>query len=154
MNIFTGWIEKIKGFFWRLSRWKIEKPKKPPKKYGRSLSRTISAIDLACVANVRCRILDKSLKVHSRRHPDIRVSTVKSFGDAYRFLIRMCDQRLLTWHYGGGYYYYIVTLPGNQGQLILTDKVGYLRDGTIAILKIDVAAILPQIKEIRFRITE
>lgn len=94
--------------------------------------------------------MDKSLKTYSRRHPDIRVVTVERFSDAYRHLLRMCDQKQLSHRYGAGHYYHTVTLPEEYGQLILTDNVGLRRDGAIAVLKINVADTTLLVKEIRY----
>ena len=109
--------------------------------------------DVAFLERIRCKVLDRSLKIYSGRHPDIRVATVGSFADAYRHLISMSDQKRLTFHYGAGHYYYTITLPEDYGQLILTDNVGFRRDGTVAVLKIQVAEIMPLVKEIRYRLT-
>lgn len=134
-----SWIGRIRNFFKSMFRWKTGNPVPLP--------------DVAFLERIRCKVLDRSLKIYSGRHPDIRVATVGSFADAYRHLISMSDQKRLTFHYGAGHYYYTVTLPEDYGQLILTDNVGFRRDGAVAVLKIQVAEIMPLVKEIRYRLT-
>ena len=110
---------------------------------------TSSAID-----GIKAVLLDKQLKVHSRRHPDIRLFPVENFTDTYRFLLRICNQRLLTFRHVSGYFHCSVSLMGNEGKLELTDQVGNRKGGTIAVLKIDIDGISPQVKEIRFVTTK
>lgn len=102
---------------------------------------------------IRAQTMDKSLKVYSRRHPEIKILIVQRFSDAYRHFLRIGDQKQLNHRYGAGYYYHTVTLPEEYGQLILTDNVGFRRDGTIAVLKINVADPTLLVKEIRYRLT-
>ncbi len=99
-------------------------------------------------------VLGQSLKTHSRRHPDIRVAKVGSFADAYRQLLRISDQHLLTYRYAGGHYYYTVTLPETYGRLVLTDHVSHCGNGVIAVMKVDVAELMPIVKEIRYILTQ
>lgn len=135
-----SWISSIGNFFKRVFRRKPEKAVPLP--------------DMAFLENLRGRLLDASLKVDSARHPDIRVVTVDSFVDAYRHFISMCDQKRFTYRYGGGHYYYTVTLPAGYGRLVLTDNVGFRRDGAVAVLRVEVAEIMPLVKEIRYRLVE
>lgn len=100
---------------------------------------------------IRSYVMDSHLKTCSRRHPDVKVVTVEGFAEAYRHLLRICDQSRLTWRYAAGHYYYTATLPAESGQLVLTDNVGFARDRVVAILKINVAELLPLVREIRYR---
>lgn len=100
---------------------------------------------------IRSYVMDNHLKTCSRRHPDVRIVTVEGFGEAYRHLLRICDQSRLTWRYIAGHYYYTATLPAECGQLVLTDNVGFTRDSVVAILKINVSELLPFVREIRYR---
>lgn len=133
-----SWISSIGNFFKRIFRRKTEKAVPLP--------------DMAFLESLRGRLLDASLKVDSAKHPDIRVMAVSSFVDAYRHLISMSDQKRFTYHYAAGYYYYTVTLPWGHGRLILTDNVGFRRDGAVAVLRIEVAEMMPLVREIRYRI--
>lgn len=135
-----SWIGRIRNFFKRMFRWKT--------------GNTVPLPDVTFLERIRCKVLDGSLKIYSGRHPDIRVVAVGSFVDAYRHFISMSDQKQLTYRYGAGHYYYTVTLPRDYGRLILTDNVGFRRDGTVAVLKIQVAGIMPLVKEIRYQLTE
>lgn len=135
-----SWIERIGDFFKRIFRGKTEDP--------------IPLSDMAFLERIRCKVLDASLKVYSGRHPDIRVMTVGSFVDAYRHFISMSDQKQLTYRYSAGHYYYTVTLPEDYGQLVLTDNVGFRRDGAVAVLRVEVAEIIPLVREIRYRLVE
>lgn len=100
---------------------------------------------------IRSYVMDGHLKTCSRRHPDVKVATVEGFGEAYRHLLRICDQSRLTWRYVAGHHYYTVTFPTGDGQLVLTDNVGFARNSVVAILKINVAELLPLVTEIRYR---
>ena len=83
-----SWIGRIRNFFNRIFRWKT--------------GNVVPLPDVACLERIRCKVLDRSLKIYSGRHPDIRVVAVDSFVDAYRHLISMSDQKQLTFHYGAG----------------------------------------------------
>ncbi len=135
-----SWISSIGNFFKRIFRRKTEK--------------TVPLPDMSFLENLRGRLLDASLKVDSARRPDIRVVAVDSFVDAYRHFISMCDQKRFTYRYGAGYYYYTVTLPAGYGQLVLTDNVGFRRDGAVAVLRIEVEWIKPLVREIRYRLAK
>jgi hypothetical protein len=135
-----SWIGRIRNFFKRMFRWKT--------------GNAVPLPDVTFLERIRCKVLDGSLKIYSGRHPDIRVVAVDSFVDAYRHFISMSDQKQLTYRYGAGHYYYTVTLPQDYGRLILTDNVDFRRDGTVAVLKIQVAGIMPLVKEIRYQLTE
>lgn len=134
-----SWIGRIRDFFKKIFRWKT--------------GNTVPLSDAAFLERIRCKVLDRSLKIDSGRHPDIRVVAVHSFVDAYRHFISMSDQKQLAFHYAAGHFYYTVTLPEEYGQLILTDNVGFRRDGAVAVLRIQVAEIMPLVKEIRYRLT-
>lgn len=135
-----SWIGRIRNFFKRMFRGKTEK--------------AVPLSDMAFLERIRRKVLDASLKVYNGRHPDIRVMTVGSFVDAYRHFISMSDQKQLTCRYGAGHYYYTVTLPEDYGRLVLTDNAGFRGDGAVAVLRIEVAGIMPLVKEIRYRLAE
>lgn len=142
-----SWIRNIWKSFKRLIFRKIKKDgagAAPQKIRGQPLF----------ITRISSYVLDKSLKVCNRRHPDIRIVTVRSFGDAYRHLLRICDQGRLTYRYAAGHYYYTVTLPGNYGRLVLTDNVGFSEGGIIAVMRIDMAELMPLVKEIRYILTK
>lgn len=110
----------------------------------------VSAQPSSYIDSLKTVLLDKRLKIHSRRYPDVRLFPVENFTDTYRFLLRICNQRLLTFRYVSGYFHCSVSLMENEGKLELTDRVGNRKGGTIAVLKIDIDGISPQVKEIRF----
>lgn len=135
-----SWIGRICDFFKRIFREKTEK--------------AVPLSDMAFLERIHRKVLDASLKVYSGRHPDIRVKTVGGFVDAYRHFISMSDQKQFTYHYSAGHYYYTVTLPEDYGRLILTDNAGFRGDGAVAVLRVEVAGIMPLVKEIRYRLAE
>lgn len=138
-----GWIKSIGDFVRKLFRRKkqMDEPE------------IVAEPSSFCLERICAQTMHRSLRVYSRRHPDVRVLPVGSFTDAYRHFLRMCDQRLLTHRYGAGHYYHTVTLPDERGQLVLTDNVGYRKDGAIAVLKINVADAAIQVREIRYKLT-
>lgn len=135
-----SWISSIGNFFKRIFRRNTEKAVHLPR--------------MALLESLRAKVLDASLKADSARHPDIRVMAVGSFVDAYRHFISMSDQKRFTYRYGAGHYYYTITLPPGYGRLVLTDNVGFRRDGAVAVLRVEVAEIKPLVREVRYRLVE
>ena len=137
-----SWLSKIWGFVKRLFQPKASKTKKQIASFSAS----------PYLERIYNWTMGTSLKLYSHRYPETRVVTVECFSDAYRHLLRMCDQKQLSYRYRAGYCYHTVTLPEGYGCLVLTDNVGYRKDGSIAILKIDVADAAIQVKEIRYKL--
>lgn len=86
----------------------------------------------------------------SRRHPDIRCVTVDNFTGAYRFFIRLCDQRLIVFRQVAGVMHYELKLSDGTVIFDLTDKTTGRPQGTVAVLRINKEKSGVQIKEIEF----
>lgn len=87
---------------------------------------------------------------HRRRHPDIRCMPVKNFAEAYRFFIRLFDQRYLSIRQSAGILHYQMQLSDGTVIFDLTDKVTGKPPGTVAVLKINKILYGMQLAEIEF----
>lgn len=87
---------------------------------------------------------------HSRRYPEIRSLPVKNFAEAYRFFIKLCDQRQLVRINVAGSLHYRIQLSDGTIIFDLTDKVSGRQVGTLAVLKINTVKFTGQISEIEF----
>ncbi|WP_455671597.1 hypothetical protein [Phocaeicola sp.] len=83
---------------------------------------------------------------------EIRVLYVNNFVEAFLFFLRMCDQRLLDYRQAGGHLSCHATFPDGSGKLAFTDKVTCRNKAVIAVLKIEICGLQPQISEIRFEL--
>lgn len=84
------------------------------------------------------------------RRPDIRCIPVRNFTEAYCFFIRLCDQRSFVFRQAAGILHYEARLSGGTVLFDLTDKIRGKPPGTLAVLKINKAALDTQIAEIEF----
>ena len=81
--------------------------------------------------------------------PEVRIVEVDDFSEAFAMLLRICKSKKIRREKVAGNLYYILTLPEDQGQLVLTDKV---KKGTneVAVLNVMVPDMKVKIKEVRF----
>ncbi len=98
----------------------------------------------------RIRLLVSPLKVYKRRTKEVRCVYVNDFCDAYRFLVRMCDTRLMTSVRRCSHTRYTVVLPADAGRLELTDKCRHSDRRTVAELLVDVPALQDTVNKIIF----
>jgi len=96
------------------------------------------------------RLILQESRPRSRRHPEIRCIPVKNFAEAYRFFIRLCDQRYLIIHQAAGTLHYRMQLSDGTVLFDFSAKTAGKPAGTIAVLKINEAASGEQITEIEF----
>ncbi len=89
-------------------------------------------------------------RTRNRRHPTIRCLPVRNFAEAYRFFIRLCDQRRVVLRQAGGYLHYELILDEETVVLDLTDKTKGKPPGTIAVLKVHAIISDGAITEIEF----
>lgn len=86
------------------------------------------------------------------RRTEIRVLYVNSFVEAFLFFLRLCDQRLLDCRQTENHLDCHATFPDGSGKLAFTDKVTCRNKAVIAMLKIEICGLQPQISEIRFEV--
>lgn len=109
--------------------------------------------DENCIRRIKYLLLNDGQaigKAYSSTHPDIRIVSAKNFSDAYRFFIKLCDQRLLRYRQVRGHLFYKIELPDNIGNLELSDKINKKNDRIVAVIRTDITEITPHVKEIRF----
>lgn len=98
----------------------------------------------------RVALCISELKPYKRRQPEVRCAKVAGFADAYRFLMRMCDMRQRTFVRRGGYTVFAVALPEAAGVIELTDRCGRFDKRVVAEIAIEVPALHPAVKKIKF----
>lgn len=102
-----------------------------------------------CVKRIG-QVLEKSgIRRRKGKTPGIWYIKFESFTDAYRLLLRLGNQEGLVCIKSGGYVRYRLNLPDNNGNITLSDRVGYRQD-TLAVMLFHIAK-MPEIKEIRFQ---
>lgn len=95
---------------------------------------------------------DKPIGKSFGRRSEIRVVYVNSFVEAFLFFLRLCDQRLLSCRQKCGHLDCSAVFPDGRGSLFFTDKVRCRNKAVIALLKIEIKELQPQLSEIRFEI--
>lgn len=73
-------------------------------------------------------------------HPEVTVIFI--------FFLHLLDLRLLVYRQTGGHLYCSVIFPDGSGSLLFTDKVNCRNKAVIAVLKVDVPVLAPQISEV------
>lgn len=95
-------------------------------------------------------LLTLELKPYHNRTSTVRFLYVERFGDAYRFMLKLCNGQTVTTVHRGGYTTYKVKLPDNAGTLELKAKGRWLDKKAVAILVFNTETPDITIKEIRF----
>lgn len=85
-----------------------------------------------------------------RNKPLARSVKVRNLSDVLRFMLKICDVRLMDCKMTGGRLRCRVRLPDNGGMLLLTEKELDDRHITVAVLKIDIPLMEPRINEVKF----
>lgn len=95
-------------------------------------------------------LLTLELKPYHNRTSTVRSLHVERFGDAYRFMLKLCNGQTVNTMHKGGYVTYKVELPDNAGTLELKPKDRCLDKKTVAVLVLSTENPDITVKEIRF----
>ncbi len=101
-----------------------------------------------CVKRIRSVLSCSGVRQRKGSAQGVWTVKAKSFTDAYRFLLRMCDPSLVRTVRQAGYVKYRAELPGGEGSILLSDRVGK-RKNTLAVMTFRVRS-MPEIRELRF----
>ena len=104
-----------------------------------------------CVQRIR-RLLNMPGIRQRRGVPGVWQVQADSFTDAYRMLLRFCSPKCIKTIRQAGHVRYKAVLPGGEGTVLLSDRVGNRRN-TVAVMIFSVGR-LPEIREIRFCLPE
>lgn len=86
------------------------------------------------------------------RNSAIRIVYVDNFVGAFLFFLRTCDQRLLSYSHSEDYLNCTANFTDGSGKLSFTDKVACRNKAVIAVMKVEITDLEPQISEIRFEV--
>lgn len=107
-----------------------------------------------CMKQAQCFLFKEGKPIGKPfgRRSEIRIVYVNNFVESFLFFLRLCDQRLLDCRRVGGHLNCTAVFPDGNGRLTFTDKVSCRNKAVIAILKIEMSGLQPQLSEIRFEI--
>lgn len=156
LNLWQKRKEPLRNFFRRKSKVSLEKIVDKPVRREEYQSPGL-AKESPYVRQVRCLLLaDKKTNNPSlkNRHPEIRKVRIGNFAEAFVYFLHFCDQRLLIYRNTGSHLYCSAVFPDGSGKLSFTDKVKGRHKAVIAILKLEIEGLQPQIQEIQFEIKQ
>lgn len=112
---------------------------------------TVPAPVPPCVQRIQ-RLLDMPGIRQRRGVPGVWQMKADNFADAYRMLLKICNPKCIKTIRQAGHVRYKAVLPGDEGTVLLSDRVGNRRNA-VAVMTFSVGR-LPEIREIRFCLPE